>query len=183
LISGKQRKNEVLANKQIRAPRIRLVDEDGTALGIFSLEEALEKAKAKGLDLVEISPQSDPPVCRILNYGKFKYETRKKQAENRKKQKIVHLKELQLRVKIEEHDYQVKKNHAEKFLNHGDKVKVVIQFRGREMSRKELGDKLLSRFQEDLESLSKIDSPARLEGRRMIMILAPKETKGPGSAS
>jgi translation initiation factor IF-3 len=166
-------------NEEIDAAKVRCIDSAGDMLGIISCQEALRRARDSGLDLVEIAPQSVPPVCKILNYGKFKYEERKKQAELKKKQKIVELKELQFRVKIEEHDYQVKKRNAEKFLSQGNKVKIVLQFRGRELTHKEKGEALLERLRTDLEALSKIDALPKLEGRSMVMILTPSEPTQP----
>lgn len=161
-------------NQQITAPQVRLVDEEGEMVGVVSRAQALERARHAQLDLVEVSPNADPPVCKILDYGKLRYEAQKKQAELKKKQKTAELKEVQIRPGIEEHDYQVKLRHAMRFLSEGDKVKITLQFRGRELSRKELGVKILTRMETDLEPISKIESPAKLEGKRMMMVLAPK---------
>jgi translation initiation factor IF-3 len=143
-------------------------------VGVVLKSQALDRARSAGLDLVEVSPNVDPPVCKILDYGKLRYEAQKKQAELKKKQKTVEIKEIQIRPGIEEHDYQVKLRNAQRFLGEGDKVKITLQFRGRELTRKELGIKVLERMETDLEPLSKQESPPKLEGKRMMMILGPK---------
>ena len=141
-------------------------------VGVVTVKEGIEAALAAGLDLVEVSPNAEPPVCKVLDYGKYKYELQKKKAEAKKKQKVVDVKEIKMRPGIDEHDYQVKLKAATKFLSSGDKVKVTIRFRGRELSRQELGMEVLRRFQADLEEMSKIALTPKMEGRQMIMVLA-----------
>lgn len=160
-------------NDQIRAEKIRVIDADGEMKGVMSVREALVLAEEAGLDLVEISPNTDPPVCKILDYGKYKYEQQKKAAEARKKQKIVDLKEIKIRPGIEQHDYEVKLRNARKFLEGGDKVKFTMRFRGREMSHIQLGRDLLQKMKEELAPVSKVEYEPKLEGRQMIMILVP----------
>ncbi|MCZ6606461.1 MAG: translation initiation factor IF-3, partial [Alphaproteobacteria bacterium] len=161
-------------NKLIIAPTIRLVDLDGEMVGVLSAEEGLQMAIDAGLDLVEVSPNADPPVCKILDYGKFKYEQQKKRNEARKKQKIIEVKEIKMRPGIDEHDYQVKMRSMRRFLGDGDKVKVTIRFRGREMAHQELGMKVLDRVCDDLDELIKVEMVPQIEGRLMTMVLAPK---------
>tara|TARA_B100000214_G_scaffold350711_1_gene304595 strand:- start:1069 stop:1491 length:423 start_codon:yes stop_codon:yes gene_type:complete len=136
--------------------------------------DAIAEAEAQGLDLVEVSPNTDPPVCKILDYGKFKYEAQKKKNEAKKKQKIIEVKEIKLRPNIDEHDYQVKMRNVQKFLDEGDKVKVTMRFRGREMAHQELGVNVLNRVRDDTENVAKIEAFPKLEGRQMIMVIAPK---------
>ena len=143
-------------------------------VGVLSAEEGLQRAIDAGLDLVEVSPNADPPVCKILDYGKFKYEQQKKRNEARKKQKIIEVKEIKMRPGIDEHDYQVKMRSMRRFLGDGDKVKVTIRFRGREMAHQELGMKVLDRVCDDLEELIKVEIVPQMEGRLMTMVLAPK---------
>ena len=161
-------------NGAIRAPKVRCIDPDGTQLGVIDIREALSKAEDFGLDLVEVQPNVDPPVCKILDYGKFKYEAQKRANEARKKQKIIEVKEIKLRPNIDEHDYQVKMRNVLKFLNGGDKVKVTLRFRGREMAHQELGANVLTRVREETEDIAKIEAMPKMEGRQMIMVLAPK---------
>ena len=158
----------------ISAPTIRLVDPDGEMVGVLSAEEGLQMAIDAGLDLVEVSPNADPPVCKILDYGKFKYEQQKKRNEARKKQKIIEVKEIKMRPGIDEHDYQVKMRSMRRFLGDGDKVKVTIRFRGREMAHQELGMKVLDRVCDDLDEMIKVEIVPQMEGRLMTMVLAPK---------
>jgi translation initiation factor IF-3 len=141
--------------------------------GVMTPREAMVLAEEAGLDLVEISPNTDPPVCKILDYGKYKYEQQKKAAEARKKQKVVDLKEIKIRPGIEQHDYEVKMRNAKKFLENGDKVKVTMRFRGREMSHIQIGRELLEKMQQELASIGKVEYAPKLEGRQMIMILVP----------
>ncbi len=164
-------------NGDITAPQVRLVGKDAEQLGVVDLEKALEIAGDAGLDLVEISPNAEPPVCKILDYGKFKYEQQKKAAEARKKQKTVDVKEIKLRPAIEEHDYAVKMRNARRFLEDGNKVKVTLRFRGRELAHKELGMDVLNRMKGELTDIGKIELEPRLEGRQMIMVLGPENTK------
>ncbi|MFZ5790080.1 MAG: translation initiation factor IF-3 [Pseudomonadota bacterium] len=161
-------------NYQINVPTVRLVKEDGSMVGIVPIREALMMAEEAGLDLVEISPNATPPVCKILDFGKFKYEQQKKLAEARKKQKVIEVKEIKLRPGIDEHDYQVKMRSVLRFLEEGDKVKVTMRFRGREMVHQELGLKVLERVRNELDALAKVEQMPRLEGRQMIMVMAPK---------
>ncbi|MCH7486409.1 MAG: translation initiation factor IF-3 [Proteobacteria bacterium] len=161
-------------NELIDAPEIRVVDADGEMVGILSVEEGIELAYEAGLDLVEISPNAEPPVCKVLDYGKFKYEEQKRKNEARKKQKTIDVKEIKMRPGIDEHDYQVKLRSMLRFLEDGDKVKVTIRFRGRELVHNELGLKVLDRVRDATEELAKVEAFPRLEGRMMTMILAPR---------
>ncbi|WP_421993951.1 translation initiation factor IF-3 [Roseococcus sp.] len=161
-------------NEEIRVPQVRLIDEAGEMLGVMSIRDALYKAYQSGLDLLEISPNAVPPVCKITDYGKFKYEQQKKANEARKKQKVVEIKEIKVRPNIDDHDYDVKMRQAKSFIGEGDKVKVTLRFRGREMAHQELGVKLLERIRTELVELVKVESMPRLENRQMIMVLAPK---------
>ncbi|MGB0747626.1 MAG: translation initiation factor IF-3 [Magnetospiraceae bacterium] len=161
-------------NEFIEIDKVRLVDADGEMVGVVSSREALEMAREVGLDLVEVSPNADPPVCKILDYGKYKYEAQKKRHEQRKKQKTVEVKEIKMRPGIDEHDYQVKMRAINKFIDNGDKVKVTLRFRGRELSRQELGMKVLERVRDETEEATKVEQHPRMEGRQMVMVLAPK---------
>jgi len=161
-------------NDAIRAREVRLIDEEGQNVGVVSRVEALERATTAGLDLVEISPDAQPPVCKILDFGKFKYQEQKKAAEARKNQKIVEIKEIKMRPGIDDHDYDVKMRAIKRFFEEGDKVKVTLRFRGREMAHQELGMNVLRRVKADVEGISKVESEPRFEGRQMIMVLAPK---------
>jgi translation initiation factor IF-3 len=154
-------------------PTVRCIDENGEQLGVISLREALQKAEDVGLDLVEVQPNIDPPVCKILDYGKFKYETQKRANLARKKQKIVEVKEIKLRPNIDEHDYQVKMRNVRKFIDAGDKVKVTLRFRGREMAHQELGAQVLTRVRDEMEEITKVEAMPKMEGRQMVMVLAP----------
>jgi len=160
-------------NQLIVVPEVRLVGADGEMLGVVPLEKALEVADAAGLDLVEVSPNADPPVCKVLDYGKFKYEDQKRKAEARKKQKTIDVKEIKMRPGIDAHDYDVKMRAMRRFLDEGDKVKVTLRFRGREMAHQELGLKVLHRVRDDIEELGKIELLPKMEGRQMIMVVAP----------
>ena len=161
-------------NEQIRAREVRLVSEDNEQLGVMSQREALAMAEEHGLDLVEVAPQGRPPVCRLMNYGKYRYEQQKREKEARKKQKVITLKEVKLRPNIEDHDFYVKMKNAIRFLEDGSKVKVTIMFRGRELSHPELGEKLLIRFAAELKELAEHERGPKLEGRNMTMMLVPK---------
>ena len=143
-------------------------------MGVMKTADAIAEADAQGLDLVEVSQNTNPPVCKILDYGKFKYEAQKKKNEAKKKQKIIEVKEIKLRPNIDEHDYQVKMRNVQKFLDEGDKVKVTMRFRGREMAHQELGVNVLNRVRDDTEEVAKIEAFPKLEGRQMIMVIAPK---------
>ena len=161
-------------NEEIRAREVHLIDKDGHNLGNMTVPEALAKAQEAGLDLVEISPNATPPVVKILDFGKYKYQEQKKQAEARKKQKVVEVKEIKFRPMIDDHDYQVKMRSMERFFEEGDKVKITLRFRGREMAHQELGTRLLVRLKEDTTKMAKVESEPRLEGRQMVMVLAPR---------
>jgi len=158
----------------IDAPSIRVVGADGEMVGVVSVAEGIELALASGLDLVEVSPNADPPVCKVLDYGKFKYEEQKKRNEARKKQRVVEVKEIKMRPGIDIHDYEVKMRAAGRFLEHGDKVKFTIRFRGREMAHQSLGMDVLNRIRTELDELVKVEQYPRIEGRLMVMIVAPK---------
>jgi translation initiation factor IF-3 len=160
-------------NDRIRAPQVRLVGADGQQIGIVSIQDALQRAQELDLDLVEVAPQANPPVCRIMDYGKFKYERDVRQKEARKRQVRVEVKEMKMRPKIDPHDYATKKGHIERFLKQGARVKVTIMFRGREMAHTELGRKLLDRLTEDLKELATVDAYPKLDGRNMVMVVAP----------
>ncbi|HQA07268.1 MAG TPA: translation initiation factor IF-3 [Syntrophomonadaceae bacterium] len=161
-------------NEEIRTREVRLVSEDGEQLGIVPINQALEIAEEKGLDLVEVAPSAKPPVCRLMDYGKFKFEQSKREKEARKKQKVISIKEVKLRPNIDEHDFLVKARNARKFLISGDKVKVTIMFRGREITHPELGEKLSLRMVEELSDVSAVEKPPKVEGRNMVTILIPK---------
>jgi translation initiation factor IF-3 len=161
-------------NDAIRAREVRLIDETGQNVGVVAAGDAQAKAVAAGLDLVEISPDANPPVCKIMDYGKFKYQEQKKAAEARKNQKVVELKEIKMRPSIDDHDYDVKMRAMRRFFEEGDKVKVTLRFRGREMAHQELGMNVLKRVKVDIESFAKVEAEPRFEARQLIMILAPK---------
>lgn len=172
-----QKDDGVRINEAISAKEVRVVDENGEMVGVMSPSDALEKAYAAGMDLIEVSPNANPPVCKILDYGKYKYEQQKKAAEARKKQKVVDVKELKMRPGIEEHDFNVKLKSAVKFLEDGDKVKFTLRFRGREMAHVDIGRDVLERFKAELKELSKVELQPKMEGRVMMMVLAPDTTK------
>ncbi|CAN7238385.1 translation initiation factor IF-3 [Caulobacter sp. BE254] len=161
-------------NEDIRVPRVLLIDQNGEKQGEMPISAALEAAEEAGLDLVEIVPNANPPVCKILDYGKFKFQEQKKKNEARKRQKIVELKEIKLRPNIDIHDYDVKAKSMHRFFEEGDKVKVTLRFRGREMAHPELGMKLLLKVKADFDEIAKVEYEPRMEGRQMIMILAPR---------
>ena len=161
-------------NERIRVPQVRLIDTTGEQIGIVPTREALRMALEKGFDLVEISPTAKPPVCKIMDYGKYKYELNKKAKSARKKQHIIQMKEMRLRPKIEEHDYQFKLKHIREFLEKGSKVKVFVEFRGREMAHQELGHKIIQRLEEDLKDLGIIEQKAKMEGRNLSLTFMPK---------
>ena len=164
---------ELRINEEVRCKEVRLVDDAGQQLGVMSPRDAMKVAAEKGLDLVEVAPTANPPVCRIMDYGKYKYEQSKKEREAKKNQRTITVKEVKLRPNIEDHDFQTKAKNAAKFLSGGDKVKVTIMFRGREITHPELGQELCQRFAEELASVAQIEKAAKVEGRNMIMILAP----------
>lgn len=166
---------EVCINEKITAKQVRLIDANNENRGIVSIREALALAEEEGLDLIEISPQANPPVCKILDFGKYRYEQQKRKAEAKKNQKVVEIKELKLRPMIDTHDYEVKVKQAKKFLEQGNKVKFTMRFKGRELSANDMGKQVLGKLVEDLETISKIDSEMKLEGRQMTMILSPQK--------
>ena len=168
------RKDGPRVNEEIRVREVHLIDKDGGNRGTVPIAEALQAAQDAGLDLVEISPNAAPPIVKVLDYGKFKYQEQKKAAEARKKQKVVEVKELKYRPMIDDHDYDVKMRAIHKFIGEGDKVKVTLRFRGRELSHGQLGMRLLQRVQEDTAEDAKVESYPRMEGRQMLMVLAPK---------
>ncbi len=159
-------------NEDITAAEVRVVGEDGEMKGVMSVAEGVKLAEEAGLDLVEVSPNANPPVCKILDYGKYKYEQQKKASEARKKQKTVDVKEVKIRPGIEEHDYNVKMRNARKFLENGDKVKVTMRFRGREMAHQNIGMDLLKRMIDELADVGKVDLEPKMEGRQIIMVLS-----------
>jgi translation initiation factor IF-3 len=161
-------------NEEIRSHEVQLIDQTGANHGVVETRLALEKAVEAGLDLVEIAPNSEPPVCKILDYGKHKYQAQKKAAEARKKQKVVEVKEIKLRPMIDDHDYEVKMRSMQRFFEEGDKVKVTLRFRGREMAHQELGTQLLNRVRDDTSKFAKIEQEPRFEGRQVVMVLAPR---------
>jgi len=165
---------DLRVNDEIRAREVRLIDKDGQQVGIMSLREALRLAGESGLDLVEISPSAKPPVCRIMDYGRYKYELAKREKEARKKQRVVHIKEVKMRPTIEDHDFEVWVRRTERFLEEGDKIKGIITFRGREIVHADLGRKVLDRLAQRVAHLAVVERPPKLEGRNMIMILNPK---------
>jgi translation initiation factor IF-3 len=160
-------------NENIEGHEVRLVDENGEMAGVVSLSEALQRAEAAGLDLVEVSPNATPPVCKILDYGKFKYEAQKKANAARKKQKVIDVKEIKMRPNIDDNDYNIKMRKIQEFLSEGDKVKVTLRFRGRELAHQDLAMGLLERVRDELGEQAKIEQFPRMEGRQMIMIMAP----------
>ena len=161
-------------NNRIDAREVRLIDAEGQNIGVVPIRQAMMMAEEANLDLVEISPDAKPPVCKILDYGKFKFQEQKKAAEARKKQKVIEIKEIKMRPMIDDHDYDVKMRAIHKFIGEGDKVKVTLRFRGRELSHQQLGMNLLKRVQEDTAEDAKIEAYPRMEGRQMLMVLSPK---------
>ncbi|MYZ50551.1 translation initiation factor IF-3 [Propylenella binzhouense] len=168
-------------NDEIRIPQVQLVDQEGQNRGIVPIDEARQLAEEAGLDLVEIAPNSRPPVVKILDYGKFKFQSQKKAAEARKRQKTVEVKEIKMRPNIDTHDYEVKMRSARRFLEEGDKVKVTLRFRGRELAHQELGFDLLVRVRDELNEASKVEFEPKLEGRQMVMVLAPAPQRVPAA--
>ena len=161
-------------NTEIDVLQVRLIDAENEMRGVVPLREALWAAEEVGLDLVEVSPGAEPPVCKVLDYGKYKYEAQKKKNEARKKQKTVDVKEIKLRPNIDDHDYEVKMRNARRFIGEGDKVKVTLRFRGREMAHQELGMNVLVRVREELDEMAKVEQMPKMEGRQMVMVLAPR---------
>lgn len=170
-------KQELPINRQIRAKEVQLIGENGEKLGVIPFNEALEKAEEKSLDLVLVAPNSNPPVCKIMNYGKYKFEQAKKEKEAKKKQKVLELKELRVTPNIEEHDFGFKSKNARKFLNDGNKVKITVRFRGREVNNSKAGEAVLNKFIEALEDVAVVEKQPKLEGRNMFTILAKKADK------
>ena len=170
-------KQELQINEQIRDKELRVIDSDGTQLGIMPLRRAMELAEQKNLDLVKIAPQANPPVCKIIDYGKFRFEQAKREKEARKNQRVVEIKEVRLSLNIDTHDFETKRNHALRFISEGNKVKASIRFRGREMGHPELGLEIMRRFADAMSEVANVEKPAKLEGRTMLMFLAPKPVK------
>ncbi len=164
-------------NDKIRAPELRLIGADGENIGVVTPSKAMDLAEEAGLDLVEISPNANPPVCKIMDFGKFKYETQKREAEARKKQKIIEVKEVKFRPNTDTHDYDVKMRNVFKFLEGGDKVKITLRFRGREMAHQNLGRDLLERVADDVKEIGKVENMPRMEGRQMVMMIGPVSNK------
>jgi translation initiation factor IF-3 len=165
---------EARINERIRVPQVRVIGDDGEQVGVLATREALAMAQAKGLDLVEVSPTARPPVCRIMDYGKFKYEQNRRARKARKNQHVTHLKEIKMRPKIDDHDYGFKMDHAREFLGERDKVKFTVTFRGREMAHQEIGHQLIQRIITDLAELATVEQSARSEGRMLTMVMMPK---------
>ena len=161
-------------NEEIRIPQVRLIDQDGEMQGVLTVREAMQRAFMVGLDLVEISPNADPPVCKILDFGKFKYEQQKKRNEAKKKQKVIEIKEIKVRPNIDENDYQVKMRAMKSFIDEGDKVKVTLRFRGREMAHQDIGVRVLERIRAEMDTTSKVEQMPRMENRQMVMVLSPR---------
>jgi translation initiation factor IF-3 len=167
----------VRVNKEIQSPDVRLILDDGEQRGVVSIEIALQEAQKLGLDLVEVSPTAEPPVCRVMDYGKFVFEQKKRNAQAKKKQTQVQIKEIKFRPVTEEGDYQVKLRNLIRFLSHGDKVKVTLRFRGRELAHQELGYKLLNRIQEEIAPHGEVEQKPQVEGRQMVMMIVPLKKK------
>ena len=163
-----------MVNERIRAKDVRLIDEDGKQMGILPLAKSLELAVGRGLDLVEVAPMANPPVCRIMDYGKYKYQQHKRAQESKKNQRIIHVKEIKLRPKTEKHDFQFKKKHIRKFLLGGNKVKVTVIFRGREMTHYEIGEALLQQMANEVEDVGVVEQAPKREGRNMTLLLGAK---------
>ena len=161
-------------NEEIRVPQVRLIDQDGEMQGVMTAREAVQRAYAVGLDLLEISPNADPPVVKILDFGKYKYELQKKKNEARKKQKVIEIKEIKVRPNIDENDYQVKMRAMKSFIEEGDKVKVTLRFRGREMAHQDIGVRVLERIRAEMDTTSKVEQMPRMENRQMVMVLSPR---------
>ena len=170
-------KQELPINRQIRAKEVQLIEDDGQKAGIISLDQALERAESKNLDLVLVSPNTNPPVCKIMIYGKYKFEQAKKEKEAKKKQKVLEIKELRVTPNIEEHDFSFKCKNARKFLTDGNKVKITVRFRGREVNNSKAGEVVLNKFSEALQDIATVEKAPKLEGRNMSSILAKKSDK------
>ena len=170
-------KQELQINEEIRDKELRVINSDGTQLGIMALNNALKLAAEQNFDLVKIAPQAKPPVCKIMDYGKYRFEQAKREKEARKNQKVIDIKEIRLSLNMDTHDFNTKLSHAKKFIASGNKVKVSIRFRGREMGHPEIGSEIMKRFAASCEDVANVEKPAKLEGRSMIMFLAPKPLK------
>ncbi len=164
-------------NEEIRDKEVRVITDDGEQLGVMSAKDAIKKAEQRNLDLVKVAPNANPPVCKIMDYGKYRFDQAKREKENKKNQRVVETKEIRLSVNIDTHDFDTKVNHAIKFLKAGNKVKVSIRFRGREMAHTHLGNGIMDRFAEAISEMGTVEKPAKLEGRQMLMFLAPKAAK------
>jgi len=173
----KERDKGLRVNFEIRAPQIRLISDDGKMLGIFQVQDAVRLAEEKGMDVIEVVPNATPPTCKIMDYGKYKYEEKKKAAESRKKQVEIDIKELQLRPRTEQHDLDVKLRHARRFLEEGDKVKFSLRFKGREMAYQDMGEKMLQKVMADLSDMALVESPPKMEGKQIFLLLAPDPLK------
>lgn len=174
---SREQKDGFRINEAIKGPEIRLIDENGEMVGVVTVASGVERARNAGLDLIEVSPNAKPSVCKILDYGKFKYEQQKKANEAKKKQKVMEVKEIKLRPTIEDHDYGVKLKAARRFIEDGNKVKITLRFRGREMAHMDLGMDVLRRFQADLEDIGKVDQAPKPEGRQVMMVMSPDTGK------
>jgi translation initiation factor IF-3 len=161
-------------NEDIRSPQVRLIDEEGEMQGVMTAREAIQRAYSVGLDLLEISPNADPPVVKILDFGKFKYEQQKKRNEAKKKQKVIEIKEIKVRPNIDENDYQVKMRAMKSFIEEGDKVKVTLRFRGREMAHQDIGIRVLERIRSEMDPVTKVEQMPKMENRQMVMVLSPR---------
>ena len=170
-------KQDIQINEEIRDKEVRVIGSDGAQLGIMSSSKALALAEAAGVDLVKIAPQAQPPVCKIMDYGKYRFEQAKREKEARKNQKVVDIKEVRLSLNIDTHDFNTKLNHTQRFIKSGDKVKVSIRFRGREMGHPELGTEIMKKFADACQEFAVVEKPAKLEGRNMLMFLAPRPNK------
>jgi translation initiation factor IF-3 len=174
---GKKEEGGVRINREIRAREVRLIDAEGQQAGIVPLEEALRSAEESGLDLVEVAPNSVPPVCRIMDYGKYRYQQAKKTKDAKKKQTVIHVKEVKLRPKTEEHDIQYKIAHIKRFLSEGNRAKITIQFRGREIAHPDMARRIVDRVMEGVEGIGVVDQQPKMEGRRMVFVLRPAAVK------
>lgn len=163
-------------NELIRVPEVRLIDDEGNQIGVVPIQQAQDMAREKNLDLVEIAPAAAPPVCKIMDYGKFLFQQKKKQAEAKKKQKVIVVKEVQFRPRIDDHDFEFKKNHVIRFLEHGDKVKAIVRFRGREMTHLELGRAVLDRLLADIKEIGSAEGGTDMQGNRMTIVIGPNKS-------
>jgi translation initiation factor IF-3 len=172
----------VRINERIRVPAVRVIGDDGEQLGVMDVRDAVRAAREKGLDLVEVAPNADPPVCRIIDFGKYQYEAKKKANEAKKKQVTITVKEVKFRPGTDDHDYEYRMKHAREWLQEGDKVKATIWFRGREMTHRELGARILEKLEQDLADVGEVEARPRMEGNQMFIILGPKRHKSGGAA-